>query len=374
MRNASFSEVRTRFGIRYLQIILVISLFSVVCQGAETGKPPRYYADLAEVHGRYGDHARSCEMYRKAIDEESSADAILEYRSALADQCVAAGDAHAAREILRDLSGGRDVALAASAQIRLAKMESDAGKIDDAIDRLSDVAGECPIHELRRSALLVLVQLAGSNSRAGDVVMVLSQRLATESGVSDLLDIAMRLATSQARVELAAAAVDAHPDDFMLRQRYAEALIETLRYDEAVEAYRTLAQEIPDLEKEACEGLARIASLRQDLPGLIAAVQQAASAMPDDIHRDLYFSRIYAELGAWEQAAEAARAACARAGAVGPAMASATAMELGEALVHLGQMEEARKLLAPIAAQTTWHDLQARAKQQLAIAENRTDL
>lgn len=369
MRNASYFEVRARTGLRFLATVI---MFSGLASAAE-GRPARFSADLAEVYGRHGEHQRACELYREALAAANDRAEGAVYRSALADELLACSDQAAAKSLLMELTRDQDLAMAANANIRLAKLDAAAGAIDDAVDRLHDVAADCPIHELRRSAIQLLVELAGKHARANDVITVLRERLATEDGAADLLEIALRVASPAARVALAAAAVEAHPDDPQLRLRHAEALAGTQRYDEAVEAYRQLAQDVPDLEMDACEGLARIAAERHDIEGLVAAVEQAAAGMSDDIERDLYMNRQYAQLGAWEQAAATAKVAYDRAANLGPAMRSAAGMELGEALMRLGRVNEAKAVLAPIASQSTWHELQMRAQQQLAMAENNHD-
>jgi tetratricopeptide (TPR) repeat protein len=364
--------MRASFLVAVTSRIIRASLASIVLLqviNAET-MPASYAAELAEVHARYGQHERARDLFIEAIAGEKDAASRASYRSSLAGELSACGNVAEATSLLEELSRDANPVVAANAQMSLAKIAAEDGHADEAIDLLAAVAGDCPIHELRRSALTVLVTLAREHAKAEQIVSVLRLRLATEPQNEDLLEVALTICDDKTRVEIAAAAAAAHPDEVALRLRLARALAEAQRFDEATETYRAIIRDVPDVEKEACEGMAHIAAARDDVDGLTAAVEQAAAEMPDGIQRDLYLTRTYAELEAWDAAEHMARLAYARAEKIGPAMVTATAMELGEALAHLGRHDEARTFLQPVAEQNTWHGLRIRAEQLLAMQES----
>ena len=327
---------------------------------------PEYLADLAQVESQHGHQAQAIAHFRQALAGTLDPERRWTCKEGLARALAASGDANALTALAQEMASDGDPVRASTGASLLADQELAAGKGAAAVRRLAQLALESPIASFRDAARTRLAALPAAT--VDEVRQEAVTRLMANPSDAEARELALILTPDpNQRASLLKTASAAHPEDVELRLRTAETLLSASQPAEAKALLVRLRHDQPGLAEDIDRQLAAAAMALGDTAGAEQAVLSSAAGQDDDLRRSLYLSRTFASVGLWAQAERQARLAVTRAADQGDAIRATAAIELGDALVHLGRQAEAEPLLRPIADQSIWPGLRERAERLLAL-------
>ena len=348
----------------------------VLALGCATGLMPllandaddlAFTVELAKLEARFGHQQEAVGHFRAALAGKLDDEQIWACKEGLAQVLTQLGDHEALPAFAREQIASHDPLRNAAGHALLIDEELTHGAEAQAVKHLIDQALHAGIAAYRDAARQRLQELQGPAITAARADI--SQQALAAAGDSELRELALVLMTDpSAKADLLLAAWRATPADVDLQQRTAEALLAADRKPQAKALLLKLLRDQPGLANEIQQTLAKVLAASNDPLGAEAAVIASASGQEPGFARSLYLARTFAGVFLWTPAEAQARTAYDEAAALGDAHRAAAAIELGDALLHLGRKDEAVALLTPLAAQTTWTGLAERAAHLLSLA------
>ncbi|MEI6234672.1 MAG: tetratricopeptide repeat protein [Planctomycetota bacterium] len=333
---------------------------------SEQSAPATYFAELADVKQRFTMYSGAAELYQTAILRAQDPAQRLHYQLSLADVLVSKGDANSAMQVWDTISKSSYPMAASKANFRLAQRLVEAGKADEAAQRLEAVALNPLSGNFRDAAIKILVPLLKSSGKAEAKLAEFLPRLKQNSQDRSLRELVLALQSDdlEGRVRTLAELIKESPRDIELQRDYGSALIAANKLDDAVHVYDAMRHNYPSEQQYALQNLAVIYIRKGTPEAAEQAVVESGAQIQDSVMRKLYFARQALQLKLFALAEKYARESFSETTSDGFKISAE--MELGDALFNLGKMEEARKVLNPIAEQDVYSGLKIRAKKILS--------